>query len=165
MVRDALCQCTEQGRKEGTYRLPPGFGDKLVALADILPQAPLIVSAARNDGATGEDIREWWNLHDLQRRMVLWSEQVFRYAVFTGMLDEGLSADEAMQQVRRGFPMYGDPTDTTHTQGDDRPLRHELRGRVDRYREKWGAAVIEERLAGYSSYNAFVRAELRRGNL
>jgi len=63
------------------------------------------------------------------------------------------------------YPMYGDPSDTRHTCGDDRPLPHELRSRVDRYHEKWGAAIIEKRSSGYTTYNAFVRAEIKHGRL
>lgn len=165
-VLRALKMCKKQGEKEGTAALAPGFGDLVLLDARAGHSVALgVVSKAWNEGATDEDIAEWWNLHDLQRRMVIWSEQVFRYSVFKSLRETGLSQDEAMRQVRREFPMYGDPTDTTNTQGDDRPLPHELRGRVDRYREKCGAAVIEERSAGYSSYNAFVRAEVRRGSL
>jgi len=171
-VLRALTMCKARARKEGTGALGPGFGDFILLDAQNEGTTDAehsfavgVVTKARNEGGNDEDIREWWNLHDIQRRMVLWSEEVFRYAVFKSLLEQGLSADEAMQQVRRGFPMYGDPTDTTHTRGDDRPLPHELRGRVDRYREKWAAAVIEQRSAGYPSYNALVRAELRRGSL
>lgn len=165
-VNKAIEMCKRAGEKEGTASLPSGFGDLiLVAAKEGQRFAANRVNVARSEGATDEDIREFWNLHDLQRRMVLWSEEVFRFATFKDLLAKGLSADEAMMQVRGMFPMYGDPLETQHTTGDDRPLPHELRGRVDRYREKWGACVIAQGLSAHSSYNAFVRAELRSGRL
>lgn len=70
-----------------------------------------------------------------------------------------------MAQVRRIVPMYGDPDDERHASGEDRPLPHEVRGRVDRYREKYGAVYIADRVKKYTTYNAFVRHEIRKGNL
>jgi hypothetical protein len=63
------------------------------------------------------------------------------------------------------FPMYGDPNDTTSTAGEDRPLPHELRGRIDEYRKKHGAEAIQTWSDNHSTFNAFVRAELRKGRL
>jgi len=65
--------------------------------------------------------------------------------------------------------MYGDPDNTKVTSGDDRPLPHELRGKVDRWRIKIineeGEEKIKERLDRYSTFNAMVRDEIRKGNL
>ena len=36
----------------------------------------------RQEGATDEDIREFLNLNDLQRRMVVWPEMMFRYSYY-----------------------------------------------------------------------------------
>lgn len=165
-VRDAIGACKRKGKEEGTSGFGDGFGDQLLLMArkGVTP-AVRIVAKARNEGARDEDISEWWNLHDLQRRMVVWSETVFRYATFRHHTDEGLDGSQAMAEVRRMFPMYGDPEDTTHVLGEDRLLPNELRGRVDAYREKVGAEAIRTRSSGYSTYNAFVRAEIREGRL
>lgn len=165
-VRDAIKGCKEQAIKEGTANWSENMGDLLLEAAQVGHEKyKKIVEKARGEGATDEDIREFWNLSDLQRRMVMWSENVFRYSNFLSFRDQGLSADEAMAETRRMFPMYGDPDDTTHTSGDDRPLPHELRGRVDGYRQKIGAVLIREKVKGFTTYNAFVREEIRMGNL
>ena len=166
MIRDVISKCKKQGIEEGTADLSENLGDILIAQAEEgTPAALRIVGKARNEGARDQDIAEWWNLHDLQRRMVVWSEEVFRYANFRSFLEQGLDADEAMRRVRRIFPMYGDPRDTTHVTGEDRPLPHDLRGRVDAYREKYGAEATQGWSGGYSTFNAFVRAEIGRGKL
>lgn len=166
MVRDVIAACKQKGKDEGTADLRENFGDFLILEARKgVPAAIQIVEKAQNEGARDEDISEWWNLHDLERRMVIWSEEVFRYANFTSFSDQDLDADEAMRRVRRMFPMYGDPNDRKHPAGEDRPLPHELRGRIDAYREKNSAAAILKCSANYSTFNAFVRAEIRKGRL
>lgn len=166
-VKKAIAVCKKQAKEEGTDILPEDFGDLLLRDADSEydPIAKKIVEKARKEGATDEDIRKYWNMHDLQRRMVIWSENVFRYSVYLSAIEEELSPDEAIIKQRKMFPMYGDPEDTRHTSGDDNPLPHELRGRVDVYREKHGAEIMQKKVSKYSSYNAFVRAEIKNGNL
>jgi len=74
-VKKALQMCKEQGKKEGTADLPPNFGDLILIGSELgLPFMADRARKARDEGATDEDIREFWNLHDLQRRMVIWSE-------------------------------------------------------------------------------------------
>jgi hypothetical protein len=166
LVRDVIASCKQKGQEEGTGNLREDFGDFLILQArEEMPVAARIVTKARNEGAKDDDISEWWNLHDLQRRMVLWSEEVFRYANFLSFLDQGMDADEAMRRVRYMFPMYGDPNETTHVSGEDRLLPHELRGRVDRYREKHGAEAILKWSSSFSTFNAFIRSEIKKGRL
>ena len=137
-VRKAILACKEQSRQEGTDKLPDNFGTLLVTKSkELHAMGFTIAENARLDGAIDEDIEEWWNLYDVQRRMVVWHENAFRYANFLSLREDGLNADEAMVRVRAMFPMYGDPNYRTHTSGDNSPLRHELRGRVDRYRERY----------------------------
>jgi hypothetical protein len=115
-VRKAILACKEQSRQEDTDKLPDNFGTLLVAKSkELRAMGFTIAENARLDGAIDEDIEEWWNLHDLQRRMVIWHENAFRYANFLSLREDGLNADEAMVRVRAMFPMYGDPNDRTHT--------------------------------------------------
>ncbi|OIP13805.1 MAG: hypothetical protein AUJ99_00875 [Caldisericum sp. CG2_30_36_11] len=172
-VKKAIELCKEQAIKEGTIDLPNNYGDLLIRAAESGdPNAKKIVDKARKEGATDEDIREFWNLNDLQRRMVIWSENLHRVAMASYLLRPGLSKDEekkAAAKIRKTFPMYGDPDNTKVTSGDDRPLPHELRGKVDRWRIKIineeGEEKIKERLDRYSTFNAMVRDEIRKGNL
>ena len=143
-------------------------GDRLLAEArkgD--PAAMRIVTKAQSEGATELDIREWWNFSQKQRQAVLDSEDVFRLAAYMAATKDGKDSEAAAAEVRRMYPMYGDPADETHTSGDDRPLPHELRGRVDRFRKKHGGAAIRTWMErdGFTNYNAFLRQRILRGEL
>ena len=92
------------------------------------------IAPAIADGATMEDIEEYWTLPNFVLKKVEKSENAMRYATFLSAKDEGLNADDAAARVRKIFPMYGDPTNESVTIGDNRPLPPELRGRIDRYR-------------------------------
>ncbi len=166
-VKKMIKACKEEAKRDGDNL--PNCGDLFFQAAKAgLPDAKRRVEEARNEGATDRDIREYWNLHYLQRRMVIWSENVFRLANFMSFReDHGLSPDEAGIKVRKMFPIYGDPKETRdyYISHDDRPLPNELRARVDIYREKHGADVIQKKVSEYSSFNAFIRAEVRKGKL
>jgi hypothetical protein len=164
-VSDAIAMCKQQGIAEGTADLPDDFGDRMIEAARMgEPKSQRIVDKARREGATDDDIREWWNLPDLSRRMVLWSEDTFRYSVFLhAKNDDGLSAQDAAARVHKMFPIYGDPEDTSKLPGDNSPLPHELRGRVDSYKQDHDAASIAQQVESFSSYNAFVRHAIQSG--
>lgn len=166
-VKKAIKLCKNEAKKEGDDL--PNCGDLMFQAAELgVPDAKRRIKEARNEGATDKDIREYWNLHYLQRRMVIWSENIFRLANFISLReDHDLIPEEAGVKNRKIFPIYGDPKDIRnfYVSQDDRPLPNELRGRVDRYREKHGAEVILKKVLKFSSYNAFIRAEIEKGKL
>ena len=105
---------------------------------------------------------------DLERRLMLKDDENSRIAMFMHHLDQGLSQEEAAVKVKKFHPMYGDPSDTSKSSGDDRPLPHELKDRINRYTEmraKQGADSFKADLEASSSFNALVRREIRKGNL
>lgn len=77
--------------------------------------------------------------------------------------DEGLTSKDAAARVHKMFPMYGDPDDTSILSGENQPLPHELRGRVDSYNQVHGAEYIADQVKNFSSYNAFVRHAVEAG--
>jgi len=166
-ARRGIGFCKEAARREGTAGTPRNLGDALIqgareGRADCLRA----VQIARQEGATDADIRRWWNSSDLERRMICWAENLaVRLPMFATARRFGLSDEEATDKVRRMFPLYGDPEDRRYGSGDDRPLPHELRHRIERYRKARSVAELREKLKGHSSYNALVRAEIRNGNL
>lgn len=169
-VHKSIQGCIMQGKKEGTAELSGDFGFRILeeakdGVSNTGKIAGKIVNNARAEGATDEDIAEWWDMNDLARRMVLWSEEVLRFSTFSSFVEQGMSSSEAMIKVRKMFPMYGDPNDTRHVSGDDRLLPNELRGRIDSYRNRLGPIVINEMMKQYSTYNALVRSEIQKGNL
>lgn len=165
-VKRIIELCKEDAKKDGTDNLPENFGDFIIKASESGdPKSKKLVEKARNEGATDEDIKKWWNLYDLERRMMISIDNIFRGATFYKAKDEGLSSDEAAERVRKTFPIYGDPEDTSKLTGDDRLILHELRDRVNVYLSKHGTSVIQNKLTNNSSFNAFVRAEIRLGNL
>jgi uncharacterized protein YifE (UPF0438 family) len=158
--------CKKQAKEEGTEDMPENLGEVFLELSLAgSSDYKTMVDKAYNDGATIGDFREFWNLPDLGRRMIFKSEDIFRYSSYLAFKEDGLTADEAMAKVRKTLPMYGDPEDQSNAQGDNRPLTQELRGRVDAYREKHRAEATAEKVKRHSSFNAFVRDEIRKGNL
>lgn len=164
-VSEAIAMCKQEANAEGTANLPEGFGDRMIEAASIgEPKSKRIIDRARQEGATDDDIREWWNLPDLCCRMVVWSENLFRTSVFLSAIeDDGLSAEDAAARVHQIFPLYGDPEDTSKLSGDNRPIPHELRSRVESYHQMRGAEYIADQVKGFSSYNAFVRHAIQEG--
>ena len=172
-VKKAIELCKKQAIEEGTADLPENFGHLLIEAAKKGdPNAKKIVDKAHKEGATDDDIREFWNLDDLQRRMAIFMSEALKVTMAASLWKEGLTKDEEKEiatKIRRTFPMYGDPDNTRVTSGDDRPLPYELMFRVDRWRMKMineeGEEKIKEKLNKYSTFNAMVRDEIRKGDL
>ena len=165
-VKKIIESCKEIAKKDGTDDLPENFGDLIMkGYESGDPKSKKLVEKACNEGATDEDIKKWWNLHDLERRMMISIDNIFRGSLFYKAKDEGLSSDEAAERVRKTFPMYGNPEDTSKLTRDDRLIPHELRDRVNVYLSKHRTSVIQNKLTNYSSFNVFIRAEIRLGNL
>lgn len=133
------------------------------------------LAAIKKEGVTEEDIKEWYSLSPLERAVLEIEDGAFRTAAFlheiekkkTDGFEEEEAAKEAAIHVRRHFPIWGDPRDTTHTEGDDRPLPIELKLRELRWRMKQlqDPVAFNIKLHTYSSYNAMVRAVIRKGEL
>lgn len=168
IVNKMVKEYEEQIKAKNLDNLPDNFGE--IVVDKLYKENSKVykhtIDMAYDDGATREDIIEYYNLDYLQRLMVEWTEKVFRDLVFTSYVKEdNLSKDEAFLKICSIFPMYGDPNDTTYTQGEDRPLSPILRGRIDIYRELFGAVAIAKEVEQYSSYNAYVRFLIRNNKL
>ena len=158
----------KEAKTEGLNSFRDDYGDIMFELAkNGVAEMKSRIDEARNEGATDEDIREYWNLPDLQRRIVIWFENVFRFSQFLADKDDGLSADEAGIRMRKMFPIYGNPKELKecYESHNDVPLPNELRARVDVYREKHHPEELQKKASKFTSFNAFVRAEIRRGNI
>ena len=110
--------------------------------------------------------------HGLEAKRRLEKAGCFDTSAFHAMVEEAAmhpdySFDELGQlcgwRVRKVHAMYGDPSDTTHGWGDDRPLYPELKDRVDTYIEAafTNLGVLHHDAQRYSSFNALVRAKMR----
>ncbi|MFH0982098.1 MAG: hypothetical protein V2A79_11210 [Planctomycetota bacterium] len=154
-------QVKSEAEAEGT--LHRGYAvETILNRANSDPALRAWLEARRADGVTDDDVRWWYSLHELERRMMILEESTSRAAIFLGKQREGSTPEQAAAEVRRSLPMYGDPTDTEHTTGEDRPLPDELRRRVNLWLQKVSGdpEAFRRRLASATSYNALIRAEL-----
>lgn len=157
-----------ESEREGTGKLPANFGDILLQREPTDTKVRAMLEKKRREGVNDDDIRWWWNMHDLERRIMLQVDELTRLAVFSKQREAGLSSEEAARDVRKIFPTFGDPDDTRHTSGDDRPLPHELKDRINTYIQRRAQAdksSFQMELKGYPSCNALLRSEISKGRL
>jgi hypothetical protein len=182
MVEDLLDQAIEESKKEGSYYLPQNMGDIILGDAEVNDPAIKKVADAirknlpkkRKEGVKDKDIRWWWNLNDIERRIMLKQDDIARMYLFTHEIEnstgspERKTAEVAAVKVRKFHPIYGDPGDTTHTKGKNRPLPFELKDRINIYiekRAKTDSEKYKKEIQQSSTFNALVRKEIRAGNL
>ena len=167
--RDMLKQAKEESLKEGTSNLSQNFGDILLEKESSDEKIKSMLARKRIEGVRDADIRWWWNMHDLERRMMLKVDEWTMLSLFIKLKKEDhLSGEEAAKNVSKHHPIYGDPNDTSHTTRDDRPLPHELMDRVDIYTEKrmkTNPEQFKKEIESSSTLNALIRKEIQKGNI
>lgn len=180
-AREIVDAAIEESRKEGRYCLPRNFGD--IILDKARSDEPAVNSLAerirrdlpgkRAEGVRDEDIRWWWNLSDVERRLMIKYDDAFRLAITMSELgrtknrSEKTALQRALDAAKKKSPIYGNHDDTSKAGGDDRPLPCELKNRVSAYIQKKKSAWDKcgETIEGFSSLNALIRKEIRAGNL
>jgi hypothetical protein len=159
----------EAARREGTDRLPESFGSILLEREQTDEKVRDAFAPKRAEGVTDEDIVFWWNMHDLERRMVCKVDEMNRILLFEKFVQsEGLAEPEAARMVAKRFPIYGDPAHQVLDSDDDRPLPFELKWRVNRYLSEKNQADPEgfrEGVEASSSLNALLRGAIRQQEL
>lgn len=175
-TKQLLDKCIEEAKQEGSYDLPGGLGEiiletvsvedpKVKKIAQIIRQK---LPIKRTEGVKDKDIRWWWNLNDIERRMMVAVDDVNKLMVFSHERQNGVSEQETAKKVRKYHAIYGDPKDTTHATGDDRPLPYELKERVNIYIEKRAKSNIDtykKEIKESSTFNALIRKEIKAGNI
>ncbi len=168
-VRDLLKLAKEECQKEDTLNLPQNFGNILLEKESTVEKIKSMLAKRRKEGARDEDIRWWWNMHPLERKMMLKFDDVNKLSVFTRIRkEEGLNEEEAAKEVRKFHVIYGEPDDTTHTVGDDRPLPEELKDRINIYiikRSSTDQDKYKKEIEESSTLNALLRKEIKKGNI
>lgn len=178
LTEGMLDQAIEQSKKEGTYDFPQNLGDIILGEADtdnltikkVAEDIRQKLPRKKEEGVRDKDVRWWWNLNDVERRMMLAQDLAAKSTGMLAALEKGIatSPDEAIAIVIKIHPEYGNPDDTTHSSGDDRPLPYELKDRVNIYIQKRAGKNSDEykrEMELSSSFNALIRKEIRNGNL
>lgn len=166
--RDLIKKAKEESVKEGTSKFPQNFGDIILQEESINPHYRSLLTRKRSEGVRDEDIKWWWNMHDLEKRMMVEVDNWLGLTLFLKLRKEnGLNEEEAGKRVKKSRPIFGDPDDA-HVTGEDRPLPHELRDRINIYVEKRSQTDTEKfknEIAESSSFNALIRKEIKNGKV
>ena len=162
----------EQARHEssdlGTSKLPEDYGHVLLSTENEDEKIRAMLVSRRNEGVKDQDVLWWWNMHDLERRMMLKVDEQRRTTQYLRHRQAGLSKDEAGERIRTYYPTYGDPDDLPMTAPADNHLPPELKRRIDRYIQKRleiDGNSLKEEMEASTTFNALVRREIRNGNL
>jgi hypothetical protein len=159
----------EAAHREGTDQLPESFGDILLEKEKTDETVRDAFAPKRADGVTNEDIALWWNMHDLERRMICKVDEMNRVLMFDHLVQtKGVAEPEAAQIVAKRFPVYGDREHLVLSTEDDRPLPFELKWRVNRYiteRMETDLPAFQEEVEAFTSLNALLRGAIRQGKL
>jgi len=166
IARQLLSLAKQQARSDPD--LPPNFGQILLEREVADDSTRKILAPKRTEGVTDADIKWWWGLDKLERRLLIVVNDWFRMAAYKKDRAEGMSEEQASSQLGKSFPIFGNPEDTKNFKGDDRPLPFELKERINRWAE--GCYQDESpgtsgRLRSHSSMNALIRSEIRAGRL
>jgi len=149
--------------------ISPNAGDLVLAKEKNNEIVHQVLEKKRREGVRDEDIRLWWNLSNLERMMMLKVDEFHRLSLHVKCCqDDSLSAEQATKQVRKFHPIYGNPEDTTHTQGDDRPIPEELKDRINIYigkRFKNDPEKYKKDIEISSTFNALIRKEIKAGKI
>src|SRR3989344_1103635 len=134
MAENLLDEAIKEAKK---IALQPNAGDKILEKEKGDENTHKVLEKKRREGVRDEDIRWWWNLDNVERMMMLKVDEFHRMALHIKCRQEdGSSVEQAAEQVRKHHPIFGNPEDITHTQGDDRPLPEELKDRINIYIKK-----------------------------
>ena len=164
--RDMIKKAKEESLKEGTSKFPQNFGDILLEKESTNPHFKSMLTKKRSEGVRDEDIRWWWNMHDLERRMMIEDDNWSGFALFLKLKEDGLSEEEAGKRVKKSRPIFGNPDDTSTSTGEDRPLPFEFKDRMNIYiqkRSQTDTEKLKNEIAESSSFNALIRKEIRKG--
>jgi hypothetical protein len=166
--REMLKKAKEESQKEGGSNIPKNFGDILLEREPNDEKVKRILSKKRAEGVRDEDIKWWWNMHELERRMLSKVDELHAFAMFLESRERGEEENGAALRVRKFHPFYGEPDDTSHASGNDRPLPYELKDRINIYiqrRAKTDPEEYKREIEKSSSFNALIRSEIKKGNI
>jgi hypothetical protein len=159
----------EAARRDGTDKLPENFGEILLEREQTDEHVRAVFLPKRAEGVTDEDIAFWWNMPDLERRLICKVDEMNRILLFDKLMQGGGSTEqEAARMVAKQFPIYGDPNHLVLDSEDDRPLPFELKWRVNRFiseRTADAADSFHDEVEASTSLNAVLRKAMQEGLL
>ena len=165
---DLYKQAHEEAKEEGSINLPLDFGDKLLEGESTNAEIKSILEKKRSEGVNDEDIRWWSNRHEIERKLMMKIDELNKYVLLSQYREERLTVDEATQRINKHFPLYGNLDSYSTSTEEDRPLPFELKDRINIYiinRAKLDPDKFKQEVEEASSFNSFIRNEIRRGKV
>lgn len=162
---------SKEAHAAGTTALPLNHGDSLLSKEETDEKIKDMLKKKRKEGVTDEDIRWWWNMHDIERRLMLHIDEISRLQAFTEEIQNSEAEDpakEAARRVSQFHPIFGDTVDAKEVRKPDSPLPHELKNRINIYIEERAlkdAALFKRDMESASSFNALIRSEIKAGKI
>lgn len=147
-------------KERGWENFPPNLGDLMLSHENENSDIRARLEWVRSQGATDDDIRQWNNLHPLERIMVEQADDFARTRMYVSLRKSGVAAEDAAKRVFKFHAKFdGDPIGPE----DDRPLPMELKLRILAFTERCYAEPVAFRTAAEesSSFNAIVRRAIR----
>jgi len=182
-AKDMLDKAISESKERKSYYLPSNFGD--IILENEKAENPIIeklaeffrktLSTKRVEGVRDEDVRWWWNLNDIERRMILKIDEFHKLALFIKEMEGGKSAKEAGKAIWEAHPTYTETDPSIKPEKapsgltkEDYCLPIELKDRINIYVEKRGKDDPEgfkKDIEASSTFNALVRKEIKAGKI
>ena len=166
--RDMFKLAKEYSETDGGSNIPLNYGDICLKKESTNEKIKSKLMKLRKEGVRDEDIRGWWNMHDLERKMIIIASENSILAHSILFLEAGYSPEEASKRARGFRPVFDNPNDTTKATGKDRPLPIELSNRIHIYvqkRTKTNPEQFEKDIEKSSTFNALIREEIEKGNI
>ena len=141
--------------------VPDNFGDYLLENEETNESIRQMLAARWDIGVTEQEIRDWWNKTEIERRLIRKCFEMDLKSAFILFRANGLSYDEAGKQVRKIMIVYGE-------RDFDVNIPYEWKEKVDRLMVD-ALADDSERVQAeailYPSINDYVRERLLRNNV
>ena len=141
--------------------VPDNFGDYLLENEETNESIRQMLAARWDIGVTEQEIRDWWNKTEIERRLIRKCFEMELKSAFILFRANGLSYDEAGKQVRKIMIVYGE-------RDFDVNIPYEWKEKVDRLMVD-ALADDSERVQAeailYPSINDYVRERLLCNNV
>ena len=163
IAEELVDSAIKESKDNHCYNLPKNFGDLILESEKTGQMILKNLKEIRADGVSDDDIRQWWNLDDVERRVSVNMMEINKLYLFNLYKQrDGLTPKDAVTMSLKYYPLFGDPKDTSRFQGNDRPLPQEFLPKIDAYmrmrsleREQYEADLKES-----SSFNALFRKNI-----
>lgn len=166
---DMLSRAKKRSKNSDTVNLPNNEGDIILKDEVTNKKLKLGLDRKRAEGVTDEDIKWWWNTPDIARSMALEIDLLVKITTLHGLMRKnGLSEKEALEEIPRYCPIFGDPCDSSDSDNRHNPLPFELKNRVNIYnekRQKTDPEQFKKEIEESSSFNFLIRKEIKKNNL